>query len=63
MRKAGVKKTLLTMAELGEEESAELVRHGVTLSCWLDDAPERLQRIAKKARRTACPCISSSTPG
>ena len=52
MRKAGVKKTLLTMAELGEEESAELVRQGVTLSCWLDDAPERLQRIQKKARRT-----------
>jgi alanine racemase len=51
MRKAGVKKPLLTMAEFGEGESAELVRHGVTLSCWLDDAPERLQRIAKKARR------------
>ena len=52
MRKAGVKKTLLTMAELGEEESAELARSGVTLSCWLDDAPERLQRVAKKARRS-----------
>jgi alanine racemase len=51
MRKAGVKKSILTMAEFGEEESAELVRSGVTLSCWLDDAPERLQRIAKKARR------------
>jgi alanine racemase len=51
MRKAGVKKSILTMAEFGEEESAELVRSGVTLSCWLDDAPQRLQRIAKKARR------------
>ena len=51
MRRAGVKKTLLTMAESSEEESAELVRHGVTLSCWLDDAPERLQRVAKKAAR------------
>ncbi len=53
MRAAGVKKTLLTMAELGESESVELVRNGVTLSCWLDDAPERLERIAAKARRPA----------
>ncbi len=52
MRAAGVKKTLLTMAELGEAESVELVRNGVTLSCWLDDAAERLERIASKAGRT-----------
>lgn len=51
MRAAGVKKTILTMAELGEDESVELVRAGVTLSCWLDDAPERLQRISQKAAR------------
>lgn len=51
MRAAGVRKTILTMAELGEDESVELVRSGVTLSCWLDDAPERLSRIAAKARR------------
>jgi alanine racemase len=51
MRAAGVRKTILTMAELGEDESADLVRRGVTLSCWLDDAPDRLTRIAKKARR------------
>ncbi len=53
MRAAGVRKTILTMAELGEDESVELVRNGVTLSCWLDDAPERLQRIATKAGRPA----------
>jgi alanine racemase len=52
MRRSGVKKPLLTMAEFGEAESAELVRSGITLSCWLDDAPERLQRIAQKSRRT-----------
>jgi alanine racemase len=51
MRAAGVRKTILTMSELGEEESAELVRRGVTLSCWLDDGPARLQRIATKAKR------------
>jgi alanine racemase len=51
MRNAGVRKTILVMSELGEEESAELVRRDVTLSCWMDDAPARLQRIAKKARR------------
>jgi alanine racemase len=51
MRRAGVRKPILTMAELGEEESAELVRENVTLSCWLDDAAERLQRIARRARK------------
>jgi alanine racemase len=51
MRTAGVRKPILTMAELGAQESIELVRHGVTLSCWLDDAPARLERIAKGARR------------
>lgn len=51
MRAAGVRKPILTMAELGEEESVELVRRDVTLSCWLDDAGERLDRIARRARR------------
>lgn len=51
MRAAGVRKPLLTMAELGEEESAELVRRDVTLSCWLDNAGERLSRIAKASKR------------
>jgi alanine racemase len=51
MRAAGVRKPILTMAELGEEESAELVRRDVTLSCWFDDAPARLARIARRARR------------
>ncbi|MGQ0733757.1 MAG: alanine racemase [Acidobacteriota bacterium] len=51
MRAAGVRKTMLTMAELGTDESAELVRQNVTLSCWLDEAPARLQQVARKARR------------
>ena len=52
MRAAGVRKPILTMAELGIDESVELVRHDVTLSCWLDEAPARLARIAQEARRT-----------
>jgi alanine racemase len=51
MRAMGVKKPILTMSELGEEESVELVRKDVTLSCWLDNAGERLARIAKAAKR------------
>ena len=51
MRARGVRKPLLTMAELGVEESVELVRKDITLSCWLDDAGERLARIAKAAKR------------
>lgn len=51
MRAAGVRKPILTMAELGEDESVELARRDVTLSCWLDDAPARLARIARRAGR------------
>ncbi|MCC7031460.1 MAG: alanine racemase [Acidobacteria bacterium] len=51
MRAMGVRKPILTMAELGVEESAELVRKDVTLSCWMDDAGDRLARIAKAAKR------------
>ena len=53
MRAAGVRKPILVMSEVGEEEAVELVRQEVTLSCWLNDAGERLERVAKKARRTA----------
>jgi alanine racemase len=51
MRAMGVKKPILTMAELGIEESAELVRKDVTLSCWLDNAGERLAQVAKASKR------------
>lgn len=51
MRAMGVRKPVLTMAELGVEESVELVRKDIALSCWLDDAGERLARIAKAAKR------------
>lgn len=51
MRKAGVRKPILIMSEVGEEEAAELVANRVTLSCWLDDSGARLERIAKRAHQ------------
>jgi alanine racemase len=51
MRNAGVRKLMLTMSEIGEEEAVELVRRDVTLSSWFEDAGDRLERVAKKARR------------
>lgn len=51
MREAGVRKPILNMAEVGEDEAAELARHNVWLSVWLDDAPARLERVAKKVKR------------
>ena len=51
MRSAGVRKPILTMSEIGEEEAVELVRRDVTLSCWLEDSGDRLERVARKARR------------
>jgi alanine racemase len=53
MRSAGVRKPILTMSEVGDEEAIELVRRDVTLSCWLDGAGDRLERVAKRAPRPA----------
>jgi alanine racemase len=53
MRSAGVRKPILTMSEVGDEEAIELVRRDVTLSCWLDGAGDRLERVAKRARHPA----------
>lgn len=51
MREAGVRKPILNMAEVSEEEAAQLVRARVHLSVWLDDAPARLERLARRMRR------------
>ena len=51
LRASGIRKPILTMAECGVEESVELVRREVTLSCWLDEAPARLAQVAKAAGR------------
>ena len=48
MRKAGVTKPILVMAEVSEDEGVTLIQHQVWLSAWLDDAPERLARIARR---------------
>ena len=48
MRQAGVGKPILNMAEVSEPEMEELVRHEVTPSVWLDDAPQRIERLARR---------------
>ena len=48
MREAGVTKPILNMAETSEEEMEALVRNGVIPSVWLDDAPQRLDRLARR---------------
>lgn len=52
MRKSGVRKPILIMSEVGEEEAVELVTNDVRLSCWLDDSATRLDRIARRTNRT-----------
>jgi alanine racemase len=51
LRGAGVRKPILNMAETSEEEIAELARHEVWPSVWLDDARERLLRAANKVKK------------
>lgn len=48
LREAGVKKPILNMAEVSEEELLELARRKVSVSLWQDAAPERLDRAAKR---------------
>ncbi len=48
MRQAGVTKPILNMAEVSEQEMEELVRNGVTPTVWLDDAPQRIERLARR---------------
>ncbi|QTD57319.1 alanine racemase [Parasphingorhabdus cellanae] len=48
LRAAGVKKPILNMSEVTEEEIEELVLNGIEITCWLDDAGERLDRVSKR---------------
>ena len=48
MRTAGVTKPILVMAEVTEAEMEVLARHDVAASVWLDDAPERIDRVARR---------------
>ena len=48
LREAGVRKPILNMAEVTEEEAEELARMNVHLSLWLDDAGERMDRVARR---------------
>jgi alanine racemase len=51
MREVGVTKPMLVMAEASEEEMAELAVRDVLPSVWLDDAPRRLARVARRLGR------------
>jgi alanine racemase len=51
MQEAGVKKPILNMAEVGEGELMELARRDCWASVWLDDAPARIEHVAKKLGR------------
>ena len=51
MREVGVTKPIVVMAEASEEEMAALVRYGVLPSVWFDDAPRRIERLARRFGR------------
>ena len=51
MRAAGVTKPILVMAEVTEPEMELLARQNVAASVWLDDAPERIGRVARRIGR------------
>ncbi len=48
LRAAGVKKPILNMSEVTEEEIEELVLNDIEVTCWLDDAGEKLDRVSKR---------------
>ncbi len=48
LREVGVTKPVLNMAEVSEEEMEVLARIDVHASLWLDDAPERVDRVARR---------------
>jgi len=51
LRQAGVSKPILNMAEVSEQEMEELAHYDVTSSVWLDDAPRRIERVARRLGR------------
>ena len=51
LREAGVTKPIVVMAEGSEDEIEELAQHDVFPSVWLDDAPQRLERVARRIGR------------
>jgi alanine racemase len=48
MREVGVTKPIVVMAESSEDEMVALVRHGALPSVWLDDATDRIARVAAR---------------
>ncbi len=48
MREAGVTKPILNMSEVSEPEIELLAQNDIASSVWLDDAPQRVDRIARR---------------
>ena len=48
LREVGVTKPIVVLAEASDDEMVALVRHRVLPSVWLDDAPERIARVAAR---------------
>ncbi len=51
MRRAGVRKPILMLSEVAEDEAEELLANDVMLSCWLDDSAMRLERLSRRMDR------------
>ena len=51
LREEGVTKPIVVMAEASEDEIVELAHHDALPSMWLDDAPQRLERVSRRLGR------------
>lgn len=51
LRAAGVQKPILNMSEVTAAEIEQLVSHGIEVTCWSDDAGEKLDRVAQRLGR------------
>lgn len=51
MRTAGVRKPILILSEVAEDEALELLANDVMLSCWLDATAMRMERLSRRTHR------------
>jgi alanine racemase len=51
MREAGVRKPILVMAEVTDEETLALAEHDIMPCCWRDDTGPRMDRLAQRLGR------------
>lgn len=51
LRGAGVEKPILNMSEVTEEEIEQLVLNDIDVTCWLDDAGDKIDRVSHRLGR------------